>query len=67
LYSPPERAETARHAQQAWAAFRDIGRSLAELNRAQLWFAPYMTGQPVVPAEAAEGRKWIVEFRYPSF
>jgi hypothetical protein len=37
------------------------GRSLAELNRAQLWFAPYMTGQPVVPAKAAEGRKWIVE------
>jgi hypothetical protein len=43
LYFPPERAETARQAQQACAAFWDIGRSLAELNRANLWLAPYIS------------------------
>ena len=36
LYVPPEHAETARQAQQAWAAFWEIGCSLAELNRDQL-------------------------------
>jgi len=33
LYVPPERAEAARQAQQAWAAFWEIGCSLAKLNR----------------------------------
>jgi len=36
LYVPPEHAEVARQAQQAWAAFWDIGCSLAELNRDRL-------------------------------
>jgi hypothetical protein len=36
LYVPPEHAETARQAQQAWAAFWEIGCSLAQLNRDQL-------------------------------
>lgn len=34
--SPPEHTEIARQAQQAWAAFWEIGCSLAELNRDQL-------------------------------
>src|SRR6202140_5624895 len=34
LYVPPEHAETAHHAQQAWAAFWKIGCSLAKLTRA---------------------------------
>jgi hypothetical protein len=33
LYVPPEHAKTARQAQQAWAAFWEIGCSLAKLNR----------------------------------
>jgi len=33
LYVPPEDAEAARRAQQAWAAFWEIGCSLAKLNR----------------------------------
>ena len=33
LYVPPEHADVARQAQQAWAAFWEIGCSLAELNR----------------------------------
>ena len=36
LYVPPEHAETARRAQQAWAAFWEIGCSLAARNREQL-------------------------------
>ena len=36
LYVPPEHAESARQAQQAWAAFWKIGCSLAALNREQL-------------------------------
>jgi hypothetical protein len=36
LYVPPERAKSARKAQQAWAAFWKIGCSLAVLNREQL-------------------------------
>ena len=36
LYVPPEHAETARQAQQAWAAFWEIGCSLAKLNRDRL-------------------------------
>jgi hypothetical protein len=36
LYVPPEHAETARRAQQAWAAFWEIGGSLAKLNRDRL-------------------------------
>jgi hypothetical protein len=36
LYVPPEHAEAAREAQQAWAAFWEIGCSLAELNRDRL-------------------------------
>ena len=34
--SADEHAETARQAQQAWAAFWEIGCSLAKLNRDQL-------------------------------
>jgi len=36
LYVPPEHAEAARQAQQAWAEYWDIGCSLAELNRDRL-------------------------------
>jgi hypothetical protein len=36
LYVPPEHAETARRAQQAWADFWEIGCSLARLNRDRL-------------------------------
>ena len=36
LYVPPEHAEAARRAQQAWAAFWEIGCSLAKLNRDRL-------------------------------
>ena len=36
LYVPPEHAQTARRAQQSWAAFWKIGCSLAALNREQL-------------------------------
>ena len=36
LYVPPEHAQTARRAQQAWAAFWQIGCSLAEFNRERL-------------------------------
>jgi len=36
LYVPPEHAEAARHAQQAWAEFWEIGCSLSRLNRDQL-------------------------------
>ena len=36
LYVPPEHADVARQAQQAWAAFWEIGCSLAELNRDRL-------------------------------
>jgi uncharacterized protein YecT (DUF1311 family) len=33
LYVPPEHAQAARQAQQAWAAFWEIGCSLAKFNR----------------------------------
>lgn len=36
LYVPPEHGGTARQAQQAWAAFWEIGCSLAKLNRDRL-------------------------------
>jgi hypothetical protein len=36
LYVPPEHADVARQARQAWAAFWEIGCSLAELNRDRL-------------------------------
>src|SRR4030095_13099078 len=36
LYVPPEHAKAARRAQQAWAAFWEIGCSLAKLNRDRL-------------------------------
>lgn len=36
LYVPPEHAETAKRAQQAWADFWEIGCSLAKLNRDHL-------------------------------
>ena len=36
LYVPPEHAESARRAQQAWAAFWEIGCSLSKLNRDRL-------------------------------
>jgi Family of unknown function (DUF6788) len=36
LYVPPEHADTARQAQQAWASFWEIGCLLAQLNRDQL-------------------------------
>jgi hypothetical protein len=36
LYVPPEHAETARQARQAWTEFWETGCSLAKLNRDQL-------------------------------
>jgi hypothetical protein len=36
LYVPPEHAEVARQARQAWADFWEIGCSLAEFNRERL-------------------------------
>jgi len=36
LYVPPEHAQTARRARQAWAAFWEIGCSLAKFNRDRL-------------------------------
>jgi len=36
LYVPPEHAEIARQAQQAWGAFWEIGCSLSKLNRDRL-------------------------------
>jgi hypothetical protein len=36
LYVPPEHAASARRAQQAWAAFWEIGCALAALNRERL-------------------------------
>jgi hypothetical protein len=36
LYVPPEHAKAARRAQQAWAAFWEIGCSLGKLNRDRL-------------------------------
>ena len=36
LYVPPDQAETARQAQQAWAAFWEIGCALSEVNRERL-------------------------------
>lgn len=36
LYVPPEHAESARRAQQAWADFWELGCSLAKLNRDRL-------------------------------
>jgi hypothetical protein len=36
LYVPPEHAQAAREAQQAWATFWEIGCSLAKLNRDRL-------------------------------
>ena len=36
LYVPPEHAAAARRAQQAWAAFWEIGCSLAKFNRDRL-------------------------------
>ena len=36
LYVPPEHAKIARHSQKAWAAFWDIGCSLAKINRDRL-------------------------------
>jgi len=36
LYVPPEHAETARQAQQAWADFWTIGCALSKLNRDRL-------------------------------
>jgi len=36
LYVPPEHAEAARRAQQAWADFWEIGCSLSKLNRDRL-------------------------------
>ena len=36
LYVPPEHVDIARQAQQSWAAFWEIGCSLAELNRDRL-------------------------------
>jgi hypothetical protein len=36
LYVPPEYAKAARQAQKAWAAFWEIGCSVAELNRDRL-------------------------------
>ena len=36
LYVPPQHAEEAKAAQQAWARFREIGGELAALNREQM-------------------------------
>src|ERR1044072_4774863 len=52
LYVPPEHAETARQAQQAWASFWDIGCALAKLNRDQFRKQWQQDKQPRRPATA---------------
>ena len=47
LYVPPEHTEIARQAQQSWAAFWEIGCSLAELNRDRLRKQWQQAKQPV--------------------
>ena len=51
LYVPPEHVKTARQAQQAWAAFWEIGCSLAKLTK------------PRPLAEAMAARKTIASLR----
>jgi hypothetical protein len=51
LYVPPEHADVARQGQQAWAAFWEIGCSLAELNRDQLRKEWRQAKQPPAPAK----------------
>jgi hypothetical protein len=52
LYVPPEHAETARQAQQAWATFWEIGCSLSQLNRDRL---QKLWQQEKRPRKAASG------------
>ena len=53
LYVPPVHAKAARQAQQAWAAFWEIGCSLAKLNRDRLrkqWQQEKQSRTPVAEA-----------------
>ena len=55
IYVPPEHAETARRAQQAWAAFWEIGCSLSKLNRDRLregWQKEKQSRTPAAPRKA---------------
>jgi len=51
LYVPPEHADVARRAQQAWAAFWELGCSLAQLNRDQFRKEWRQGQQPLTPAK----------------
>ena len=51
LYVSPEHADVARQAQQAWAAFWEIGCSLAELNRDRLRKEWRQAKRPRTPAK----------------
>ena len=54
LYVPPEHAEIARQAQQAWAAFWEIGCSLAEVLCAARWpSASFAEARSVWPGGAS--------------
>ena len=55
LYVPPEHAEVARHARQAWADFWEIGCSLAEFNRDRLRKQWQREKQSHTPALAGRG------------
>lgn len=52
LYVPPEHAETARRAQQAWTAFWEIGCCLSKLNRDRLRKQWQQEKQSRTPASA---------------
>jgi len=55
LYVPPEHTKTARRAQQSWAAFWEIGCSLAKLNRDRLRKQWQQEKQSRTPAAEAGG------------
>jgi Family of unknown function (DUF6788) len=57
LYVPPEHAETARRAQQAWADFWEIGCSLAKLNRDRFRKECQLEKQSRPPAPARRTRR----------
>jgi hypothetical protein len=54
LYVPPEHAEIARRAQQAWADFWEIGCSLAKWNRDRLRQKWQQDKQSRTPAASGE-------------
>lgn len=56
LYVPPEHAAAARQAQQAWAAFWEIGCTLAQLNRDRLRKHWQQEKQLQAPVHAQERR-----------